>query len=163
LSASQGDAHAQFNLGVMYHQGHGVDQSYERAAEYYEASARQGHSVAQCNLGLLYANGQGVEESIETGLAWLMNSAEQGEEHAIKNLQILDKQEGRTTPSFVPKPFECASCYRPHDPTEHKLRPCKRCHRVYYCGKECQKEHWKRKLNGHKNMCNKKKHDQIKN
>ena len=67
-----------------------------------------------------------------------MKSAEQGNESAIK------KQERRTTPSFIPKPFECATCYRPHDPSEHKLRPCNRCHRVYYCGRECQMKHFGR-------------------
>ena len=156
LAASQGDATAQLNLGNMYDQGQGVDQSYERAAEYYEAAARQGMAGAQLNLGALYANGQGVEQSIETARVWFMKSTEQGEEEAIKGLQQLDEIEGRTTPSFIPTPIECASCYRPHDPSEHKLRPCNRCHRVYYCGRECQVKHWKRKINGHKKRCNKK-------
>jgi len=156
LAASQGDASAQYSLGCMYRQGQGVDQNYERAAEYYEAAAKQGDAKAQSSLGLLYARGLGIEQSNETARAWLIKSAEQGQEHAINSLQQLDKQEGRTTPSFIPKPFECATCYRPHDPLEHKLRPCNGCHRVYYCGKECQKEHWKDKYNGHKKMCNKK-------
>ena len=60
MSASQGCANAQYNLGCMYREGHGVDQSYERAAEYYEAAARQGDAEAQNNLGALYCNGQGV-------------------------------------------------------------------------------------------------------
>ena len=157
LAASQGAAHAQSKLGDMYHQGQGVDQSYERAAEYYEAAATQGHSDAQYNLGVLYANGQGVEQSNETAREWWMKSAEQGQESAIQGLQQLDTIEGRTTPSFIPKPFECASCYRPHDPSENKLRPCKRCHRVYYCGRECQVKHWKKEgVYGHKQQCNKK-------
>ena len=156
LAANQGQATAQYNLGVMYNRGQGVGQSYERAKEYYEAAARQGHADAQYGLGLRYANGQGVEQSNEIAREWWMKSAEQGNENAIEALQINDEQEGRTTPSFTPKPFECASCYRPHDPPEHKLRPCKRCQRVYYCGRECQKEHWKAELNGHKKRCNKK-------
>jgi len=156
LAASQGHATAQFNLGLMYDNGRGVDQSLERAAEYYEAAATQGIDSAQFNLGALYCNGEGVEQSFETARDWWMKSAEQGEENAIKSLQELDKQEGRTTPSFIPKPIECATCFRPHDPSEHKLRPCKRCHRVYYCGRECQVKHWKRKTNGHKQNCNKK-------
>jgi len=156
LSASQGDADAQYNLGSIYDRGLGVDLSYERAAEYYEAAAKQGHDGAQINLGLLYYDGQGVEQSDEKTREWWMKSAEQGNENAIKGLQELDKIEGRTTPSFTPKPFECANCYRPHDPPEHKLRPCKRCHRVYYCGKECQTKHWKKEINGHKKRCNKK-------
>jgi len=155
LSATQGWASAQYNLGIMYEEGQGVDQNNERAVEYYEAAARQGKASAQYNLGGLYCNGQGVEQSNETAREWWMKAAEQGVENAIKNLQWLDEIEGRTTPSFTPTPFECATCYRPHDPSEHKLRPCKRCHRVYYCGKECQVKHWKLEINGHKQMCNK--------
>ena len=154
LATRQGHANAQYNLGCMYEHGQGVDQSYERAKEYNEAAARQGYAEAQCNLGVLYANGEGVEQSIETAREWWMKSAEQGHEGAIKNLQQLDKNEGRTTPSFTPKPFECATCYRPHDPPEHKLRPCKRCHRAFYCGRECQVKHWKKEFNGHKLLCN---------
>ena len=155
LAASQGCADAQFSLGIFYDQGQGVDQNYERAVEYYEAAARQGHATAQLNLGLLYLIGQGVEQSNETARGWWMKSADQGEANAIGALQDLDKMEGRTTPSFIPKPLECATCYRPHDPSEHKLRPCNGCHRVYYCGKGCQVKHWKKKMNGHKKMCNK--------
>ena len=157
LAASQGEADAQFNLGIMYHCGQGVNQSYEKAAEYYEAAAMQGMADAQLNLGCLYELGQGVEQSNETARTWWIKAAEQGEASAIGTLQDLDKKEKRTTPSFIPKPFECASCYRPHDPSNHKLRPCNGCHRVYYCGKECQVKHWKDKYNGHKQYCNNKK------
>jgi len=157
LAATQGYAMAQYNLGIMYQEGQGVEQSYERAAEYYEAAARQGHAKAQCNLGALCANGKGVEQSDEKARKLWMKAAEQGNENAIKNLQDLDKHEGRTTPSFVPKPFECANCFRPHVPPEHKLNACNRCRRVYYCGRECQVKHWKKERNGHKNKCDKKK------
>jgi len=156
MSASQGYAPAQCSLGVMFHTGQGVDQSNERAAEYWEAAGRQGIADAQSNLGGLYCNGDGVEQSFETARAWLMKAAEQGHQNAIKALQKLDEHEERTTPSFIPKPIECASCYRPHDPSENKLRPCARCHRVYYCGRECQVKHWKKEINGHKKMCNNK-------
>jgi hypothetical protein len=153
LSANQGDAGSQYDLGVLYSKGQGVDQSYERAVEYYEAAARQGLASAQFNLGSRYALGQGVEKSFEKAREWWMKSAEQGQEGAINGLQKLDEIEGKTIPSFIPKPIECASCYRPHDPPEHRLSACKRCYRVFYCGKECQKKHWKRKRNGHKGLC----------
>jgi len=156
LAANQGEALAQTNLGFMYHKGQGVDQSNERAAEYYEAAARQGNVGAQTNLGALYCKGEGVEQSNEKAREWFMKAAEQGHESAITNLQVLDKEEGRTTPLFVPKPFECANCFRPHVPPEHKLNACNRCLRVYYCGRECQVKHWKKERNGHKKMCNKK-------
>ena len=103
LAARQGNATAQFSLGLMYANGQGVDQSNERAAEYYEAAANQGYASAQIKLGLLYYNGQGVEESDATARAWWMKAAEQGQEMAIKKLQQLDKYQGKTTPSFIPK------------------------------------------------------------
>ena len=136
----------------MYDQGLGVDQNYERTEEYYEAAARQGDADAQYNLGHRYAHGQGVEQSIETARKWWVKAAAQGEDIAIKTLQQLDKHEGRTTPSFISKPIECASCYRPHDPSENKLNACNGCHRVYYCGKECQVKHWKMENDGQKEL-----------
>ena len=178
LAARQGDARAQFRLGIFYSSAlrSGAVQSDEKAKTYFKAAAIQGLAVAQSHLGVEYVTSKGVEQdiNIETARMWWMKAAEQGEESAIKHLQQLDLIEGMhfssqgkgdptmgstsSTPSFVPKPFECATCYRPHDPSEHKLRPCKRCHRVYYCGKECQLEHWKLKgVNGHKFLCDNKK------
>ena len=41
LAASQGYATAQYNLGNMYKEGRGVDQSYEIAAGYDKAAGRK--------------------------------------------------------------------------------------------------------------------------
>jgi hypothetical protein len=150
LAASQGDACSLNHLGRMYFQGEGVEKSVERAKEYVVAAAGQGYADAQYYLGMLYIAGDSVQQSNERAREWWVKSAEQGCEPAIANLQKLDKQEKRTTPSFVPKPFECAFCCRPHDPTEHKLRPCKGCHRVFYCGKQCQASGWKLGKSPHK-------------
>ena len=159
LSASQGEVAAQYSLGCMYKDGQSVDQSYERAREYHETAARQGFSHSQYNLGALYCHGEGVERSYETARELWLKAAAQGHELAIKGLQKLDKHEGRTTPSFIPKPIECANCFRPHDPPEHKLNACNRCRRVFYCGRECQVIHWNKegghRSYGHKQVCNK--------
>ena len=40
--AEQGDAKAQYNLGVMYAKGEGVAQDYAQAAEWYNLAAAQG-------------------------------------------------------------------------------------------------------------------------
>ena len=55
----------------MYQHGQGVNQSYERAVEYYKAAARQGYAMAQLNLGNRYVQGQGVKQSNEK--AWELN------------------------------------------------------------------------------------------
>jgi len=161
LSARQGFAKAQFILGCLYDEGQGVDQSYKKAAEYYEAAAGQGIAGAQYNMGSLCANGYGVKQSFETARNWWMKAAAQGEENAIKALQDLDEEEERTTPSFIPTPIECASCYRPHGDPKHKLSRCNGCRRVYYCGRECQVKHWNRKINGHKKNCKREKRETV--
>ena len=86
----QGDANAQYNLGIIHRDeavaqstlgdmyAEGVDQSYERAAEYFKAAAKQGHAGAQFNLGALYEHGQGVEQSFEIAREWMMKAAEEG-------------------------------------------------------------------------------------
>ena len=58
--AEQGDADAQFNLGVMYANGEGVPQDAAEAVRWYRLSADQGNASAQNNLGLSYSNGEGV-------------------------------------------------------------------------------------------------------
>ena len=43
--AKQGDAEAQFNLGVMYANGHGVRQDYKKAKEYFGLSCDSGFQL----------------------------------------------------------------------------------------------------------------------
>ena len=50
--AEQGDARAQFNLGLMYDNGEGVPQDYKSALKWYTLAAEQGHADALYNLGL---------------------------------------------------------------------------------------------------------------
>jgi len=61
LSAEQGDADAQFNLGVCYATGTGVLRDESEAVRLYRQSAEQGHAYAQYNLGVCYATGTGVQ------------------------------------------------------------------------------------------------------
>ena len=60
-AASQGDARAQYNLGIMYDKGQGVEQSYSEAMRFYRMAAAQGYASAQINLGNMYREGHGVE------------------------------------------------------------------------------------------------------
>jgi|TARA_B110000967_G_scaffold6241_1_gene6254 TPR repeat protein len=62
-AAKQGDADAQFNLGIMYDIGEGVPENNAEAVKWYRKAADQGHAKAQFNLGLMYNNGEGVPEN----------------------------------------------------------------------------------------------------
>lgn len=52
-AAEQGLARAQYNLGVMYANGTGVAQSYEKAVEWYQKAAEQGFEDAMVALNSL--------------------------------------------------------------------------------------------------------------
>ena len=69
-AAEQGDAVAQFNLGVMYATGEGVPQDDAEAARWYRLAAEQGNADAQYDLGLRYATGLGVPEDDVTAHMW---------------------------------------------------------------------------------------------
>ncbi len=91
LAAEQGDAQAQFKLGVMYDEGQGVAQDYEEAARWFRLAAEQGHALAQNNLGVVYGKGQGVKQDYVIAHKWTNLASMQGYENAIKNLGFLEE------------------------------------------------------------------------
>ena len=64
LGAAQGDAEAQFNLGVMHEDGHGGLQDSLGARRLYGLAAAQGHAKAQFNLGFMHHEGQGGRKDL---------------------------------------------------------------------------------------------------
>jgi len=87
--AQQGDAEAQFNLGVMYENGQGVTQDYRQAAAWYQKVANQGDARAQFNLGLMYNKGRGVAQDYRQAAAWYQKAANQGDTGAQNNLGLM--------------------------------------------------------------------------
>ena len=62
--AKEGNADAQFNLGLMYDEGQGVPEDNMKAVHWYRFAAWQGHACAQGNLGAMYALGAGVKKDL---------------------------------------------------------------------------------------------------
>jgi TPR repeat protein len=87
--AEQGDATAQYNLGVMYDKGQGVPKDYKTAVKWYKLVAEQGYAVAQSNLGVMYANGEGIPQDYKTAMKWYRLSAKQGFANAQSNLGLM--------------------------------------------------------------------------
>jgi TPR repeat protein len=54
--ADQGNAEAQYNLGIMYVTGQGVPKNGEEAAKLFRLAADQGHAPAQYNLGVMHGS-----------------------------------------------------------------------------------------------------------
>ena len=77
-AAKQGEAYAQFNLGLMYAKGDGVPENDAEAVKWYRKAADQGHAKAQDNLGVMYDNGEGVPENDAEAVKWYRKAADQG-------------------------------------------------------------------------------------
>ena len=75
--AEQGDAEAQFNLGLMSYDGKGVPQDDAEAVKWFRLAAEQGYADAQLSLGVLYANGQGLPQDDAEAIKWYRLAAEQ--------------------------------------------------------------------------------------
>ena len=88
-AADQGDADAQYNLGVMYDNGQGVPQDYAAAVSWYRKAADQGDADAQYNLGVMYDNGQGVPQDYAAAVSWYRKAADQGYADAQYNLGVM--------------------------------------------------------------------------
>ena len=77
LAAEQGDARAQFALGVRHLVGEGVPQDDAEAVHWIRLAAEQGHAVAQALLGNMYADGLGVLQGHAEAVRWYRLAAEQ--------------------------------------------------------------------------------------
>ena len=90
--AEQGDAEAQYNLGLAYANGIGVAKDLEEAVKWYRKAAEQGDVQAQYYLGNAYGLGQGIAQDEEEAVKWLLKAAAQGHQDARF---ILEKMKGR--------------------------------------------------------------------
>jgi TPR repeat protein len=88
--AEQGNADAQFRLGLMYREGKGVPQDDKQATAWLSKAAEQGHVEAQENLGLSYAKGLGVERDWVQADKWFSIAAASGKETAINNQKVVE-------------------------------------------------------------------------
>jgi len=77
-AAEQGNANAQYNLGVCYAEGKGVKQDYTEAVKWFVKAAGQGNAEAQFNIGFLYERGTGVNKDYTEAIKWYKKAAEQG-------------------------------------------------------------------------------------
>lgn len=80
--AELGDVEAQYNLGVLYDEGAGVEQDLAIAADWYRKAAEQGFIDAQTNLGTMYYYGHGVACDYREAAKWFQLAADQGDTEA---------------------------------------------------------------------------------
>ena len=114
--AEEGDAKAQFNLGLLHETGRGVAEDPAQAAAWYERAALQGVTQAQYNLAALHQAGRGVPQDGEEALYWLEVAARHGKgaersqaaDDALKLAEALSPEEAEAArnraSAFAPRP-----------------------------------------------------------
>ena len=68
--AEQGNAKAQYWLGIMYFKGRGVPQDHAQSFAWFRKAAERGHDIAQFELGIMYDRGPGVPQDYVQAHKW---------------------------------------------------------------------------------------------
>jgi hypothetical protein len=110
-AAEQGSENAQFALGVVSAQGHGVRVSVSDAVRWWHKAAAQGNADAQYNLGVSFGVGRGVARDYVEAYKWYNLAAAKGNTNATEALSILEgkmtvdriEEAQRRSSRFVPR------------------------------------------------------------
>ena len=111
--AEQGNASAQFSLGLSYENGDGVPRDYTKARQWYEKAAAQGDAKSQLYLGLQSSFGQGVPVDLVQAYMWYSIAAGNGNMHAPGYRDDLTRQ---MTPAQITEARKRAREWKPKTP-----------------------------------------------
>jgi len=122
-AVEQGDAEAQFALGLMYKHGFGVLQDDDEAVKWFHKAAEQGDVNAQCMLGSIYGEGKGISQDYVQAHMWLnlCAFAAKGKEQDT-GAKIRDEIAKNMTPQQIDEAQQLASEWKPVTPV-HKSFP----------------------------------------
>ena len=88
-AAEQGVPNAAYNLGVLNHQGLGMETDLNEAIRWYNQAALKNHPEAQYNLGIAFIEGIGVPYDPARAGNYFENAANQGIKEAAYNLGLI--------------------------------------------------------------------------
>jgi GAF domain/Sel1 repeat/PilZ domain len=87
--ADHGDADAQWQMAVRYHNGEGVPQDDAQAMQWFQLAADQGNVASQAALGAYYWAGRGVPEDLVKAYMWSTIALRGGDENSNARLEGL--------------------------------------------------------------------------
>ncbi len=81
---------AEFYLGDMYYQGHGVDRDYKKAFEWFKKSADQDNNrEAEFRLADMYYRGEGVDQDYIKAIQLFYKAGKEGHNQAQYNMGVI--------------------------------------------------------------------------
>jgi GAF domain/Sel1 repeat/PilZ domain len=90
--ADLGNPDAEWQLGVRYHNGYGVEKDDAQAMRWFQRAAEQGHVNAQAALGAYYWAGRGVPQDLTKAYFWSAVAFAQGDENSKARLEGMTAQ-----------------------------------------------------------------------
>ena len=90
--AEQGNADAQFSVGLIFDRGLNVNPDYHAAVKWFTLASKQGHVFAQANLGWKYHKGQGVDKNNVHAFKWCRLAANDGHQNAPYFLAVISQR-----------------------------------------------------------------------
>jgi TPR repeat protein len=96
-AAEKGNIAAQYQLGLLYLNGEGVEKDLQKGKLLLVQAAESGNVNAQYNLAVMYLEGLEVEQDKEYAIFWLQKAASQGHQIAIKALDSIIEKQTETT------------------------------------------------------------------
>jgi uncharacterized protein len=113
--AEGGDPIAQYNLGLLYLDGHGVPQSSAEAVNWFRRAAEQDYTQAQHNLGAMYGSGQGVKRDFVQAYKWLNVCAAKGNSGCVTQRDLIAK---KLKPAQVAEGQRLSTDFKPQKESE---------------------------------------------
>jgi uncharacterized protein len=104
-SAEQGNAEAQFHLGLLYDHGRGLPKNKDEALRWYRRAAMQGDTFAQNSLGDNYWEGTGVPKDDREAVRWWRLAADKGFVPAQHSLGKILAGGGQGVPADKPHAY----------------------------------------------------------
>ena len=150
LGAKQGHPESQCCLAYCYERGEGVQPSLQKSMFWNKQASHNGNQVAMANyaVNLMHMHMKEMQNAgkvdlvgksfIPEALYWARKSKAAGHEKAETLIRQIVTDVSRV----------CAYC-KSILPLSEPLK-CSQCKAAYYCGRDCQLQHWKR---GHKWDC----------
>lgn len=87
--AENGEAQAQYQVGLLHYNGHSVPQDTTLAIDWFSRAAEQNYGEAQFNLGILYERGDGAPQDYVQAFYWYMLAAQNKIDFAPQALNDL--------------------------------------------------------------------------
>jgi len=89
--AKAGPGQVEFEEGLSFQLGDGVDQDWSAARKKYQVASMLGNHNASHHLGLMYRHGDGVDNNLTIAVSWMRKAADQGSTDAMNDLGVYYK------------------------------------------------------------------------